>query len=311
MSPRAPIFVTGAAGYVGGHFLQEARRRGWRVRALDRCVPARRTPGVRWIRGDLARPAPWRRALEGCRAVVHLATATLPDCERDPAAGAEVILGGLRNLLAAARRASVPRFVLASTSEIYGDPVRLPVREEAPPRPLSAYGFLKACAEMLAARGEPVVCVVRFFNLYGAAVDGRPRDTVLNLFARRILAGEPLVLHRSRKNSRDFIHVKDAARALALAVDRVAAEGAFNIASGRETTLLAAGRRLGALARRRVAVDFRPREGRLRRVRADTRRARRTLNFAARVPLETGLREVLRSERSRLQACRGRRVSAT
>lgn len=311
MPPRAPIFVTGATGYLGKHFLAEARRRGWRLRCLARRLPRPLPPRVEWIRGDLSRPGRWPRALKGCRVVVHLATATLPECERDPAAGATTLLGGLKNLLAAARAAAVPRFVLASTSEVYGDPARLPVREDAPLRPLSAYGFLKACAEMVATRGDARACILRFFNLYGAAVDGRPRDTVLNLFARRILAGEPLVLHRSRKNSRDFVHVKDAARALALAVERAPATGAFNIGSGRETTLLAAGRRLGAIAGGTVAMDFRPKEGRLRRVRADTRRARQELGFASRVSLEAGLREVLRSERARVRACRGRCASAT
>lgn len=310
MPSNAPIFVTGAAGYVGGHFLREARRRGWHLRCMDRHVPSRSSYGVEWVRGDLCRSGHWQRALHGCRAVVHLATATLPECERDPAAGATVILGGLKNLLAAARSAAIPRFVLASTSEVYGAPSRLPVREGVPLHPLSAYGFLKACAEIMAgqaaAHGDLSVGVLRFFNLYGAAVDGRPRDTVLNLFARRIFAGESLVLHRSRKNSRDFVHVKDAARALALAVERPMSTGTFNIGSGRETTLLAAGRRLGAISRRRVAVDFRPKEGRLRRMRADIRQARREIGFVPLVTWDAGLREVLRSERIGVRACQRR-----
>ncbi|MCC7518465.1 MAG: NAD(P)-dependent oxidoreductase [Verrucomicrobiae bacterium] len=301
MASKAPIFITGATGYVGGHFLREIRRRGWRVRALARRVPPGRVGGVEWVRGDLRRAGGWMRALNGCRAAVHLATATLPDCERDPATGAAVILDGLRNLLEAIRKAGVRRLALASTSEVYGDPSRLPVRENAPVHPLSVYGFLKACAEAMAlrahAQGGTSVCILRFFNLYGVAANGASRDTALNLFARRILEGKPVVIHRSRANSRDFVHVKDAVRALVAAVERPQIEGIFNIGSGRETPLLAAARRLGRQVGRRVAVDFRPHEGRLRRMRAEVRRARRELGFSARVPLEAGLTEILRTER--------------
>lgn len=312
MPAKAPLFVTGASGYVGGHFLREARRRRWRLRCLARAPSRRRRrgDGMRWIRGDLCRRGNWERSLKGCRAVVHLATASLLECERDPAASAAVILDGTRRLLKAARRAGVGRVILASTSEVYGDPQRLPARESDPLRPLSVYGFLKACAEILVLRHAASACVLRLFNLYGEAVDGRPRETVLNLFARRILAGEAVAIDRSPKNSRDFLHVRDAARALAAAVNREEASGVINIGSGRETRLLAAARKIGVLARRRVHPKIRSGAGRLRRMRAATRRAQALLDFSPRQNFDDGLRQTLRAERARLHACRDASASA-
>ncbi len=310
MPAKAPLFVTGASGYVGGHFLREARRRRWRLRCLARAPSHRRGGRVRWIQGDLCRKGKWERSLKGCRAVIHLATASLLECERDPAAAAAVILDGTRRLLDAARRAGVKRVIFASSSEVYGDPPRLPVRESDPLSPLSIYGFLKACAEILVLRHAASACVLRFFNLYGEAVDGRPRETVLNLFARRILAGEAVAIDRSPKNSRDFLHVQDAAQALAAAINREEASGVINIGSGCETRLLAAARKIGAWAGHRAHPKIRSGAGRLRRMRAATRRAQALLDFSPRQNFDDGLRQTLRAERARLHACRNPSSSA-
>ncbi len=235
--------------------------------------------------------------MRGCDSVVHLATVQLSDCEKHPVRASRVIVGGTGLLLRLALEAGVKRFVLASTSEVYGSPTRLPVTERTPMRPQSLYGFFKACADLhaltLAKEGGLSLCVLRLFNLYGCDTAGMLPRTVLRLFAGRIVAGEPVILHASLKNSRDFLHVKDAARALALAVCHEKARGVIPVGSGRETTLHGAARMLARSAGHSLKVDFRLKEGRMRRIVADTRLARLQLGFVPKVSLEQGLREVL------------------
>lgn len=292
------IFVTGATGFLGGHFLGLRPVRGVRLRCLTRRRENPRLSGVEWVRGDLLHHGAWERKMRGCAAVVHLAAHPLLDCERDPVQGARVIVEGFSRLLGAARRAGVRRFVIASSAEVYGSPVRLPISEKTPLRPLSVYGFLKACADLHLLRFGEVsgssVCILRFFNLYGCVTDGTVPVTVVRLFAERLLRDEPVILHASRRNSRDFIHVQDAARVVWSGVRRSSVRGVFNIGSGRETSLLNLATKLARLAGRRLRVDFRPAEGRLRRLVADCRRARELLGFRPKVSLDHGLREVLR-----------------
>lgn len=297
------IFVTGGTGLLGGHFLRLGNGHRWRLRCLARKPPPSIAGRVEWIQGVLPKIAPWEAALRGCDAVVHLACASLPECEEDPVLGAEVNVAGFRNLFDAAAQHGVRRFILASSAEAYGLTDRLPVRETTPLRPRSLYGFTKACADLYALERAKLsglsVCILRFFSLYGCSADRVCPPIFLRVMAERVLCGQPVVLHASLRNSRDFLHVTDAARALWLAVERAHVEGVINIGSGHETPLREAARRLAKLAGRPLTVDFRPGEGRHRRLAADCRLARRRLGFIPKVSLDQGLREML--EMVRLQ----------
>jgi UDP-glucose 4-epimerase len=294
-SPKR-IFVTGATGFLGGHFVELARSR-WKLVCLARKPSTKSLKNVAWVKGDLTKDGSWTKALQNCDTVVHLATHPLLECEKDPEQASRVILEGMRSLIRACEKYRISKLVIASTAEVYGSPKRLPISENNRAQPLSVYGFLKACADLYALEfGKSTgmsVCVLRFFNLYGRAVDGSLPVNVLRLFGERILRGEPIVLHRSYKNSRDFLHVKDAARALCLGVEKRSAVGVINVGSGKEVSLLSAARAISALARKPLEIDFQPKEGRLRRGRADTKKARSLLGFKPKISLKRGLIEIL------------------
>lgn len=295
---RRTIFVTGATGFLGGHFLELAKGRSWRLRCLARTPPtSARRANVEWVKGDLTRPGAWEKKLEGCSILLHMATLSLPECEKDPQLGGEIIMGGLERLMDAAARAGIQRRIILSTAEVYGIPAQLPIAESAPLSPLSIYGFLKACGDLYALRRSFLegfsLCILRLFNLYGAAANGYWPSSVVRNFAQFIQTSKPVVLHRSLRNSRDFLHVSDAARAVWLAIDRPKAGGIINIGSGSETRLKKIAEILAQFSGHRLEIDFRPKEGSFRRARAEIRRARRELLFKPKVTLECGLREVL------------------
>jgi UDP-glucose 4-epimerase len=301
------IFLTGATGYIGGVFLEAAVRS--RYPATFLCLarnPPKKSFGsakssnptsVEWLKGDLTRSGPWRHRLPECTTIIHLATLPLPDCETNPELGVKVILTGLKNLMEGASRMGKKetRFIMASTGEVYGIPKKMPITERAKPRPLSVYGFLKACADefLLAGVTDFKPCILRFFNVYGKSSSVIPQRTVLTLFAEKILGGAPIILHGPPTNSRDFIHVSDVANSLLLALGHSEAEGIFNIGSGRETRLLEAATKLARIAGKNLKIDHQPNAGRFRRSVADIGRARQILGFRPKVSLDPGLREVL------------------
>ena len=229
--------------------------------------------------------------------MIHLATVPFQECEHNPLLASKIIIDGFHRLLKHAKEYSVKRLIMASSSEVYGLPSQLPIRETTSLKPLSVYGFLKTCADLHALERaeswELPICILRFFNLYGSPVEGPLPKTVLYQFAGQILRDEPIILHASLQNSRDFLHVQDAARALVLAIQHEEAEGVINVGSGNEVYLREAACRLSHRARRHLQIDCRPNEGRLRRAVADIRRARQKLGFAPKVSLDQGLREVL------------------
>jgi UDP-glucose 4-epimerase len=299
LKKKPVVFVTGATGFIGSHFVQTAKAK-FRLKCLARNQKSGSRQGVTWIKGDIIEPDLWKNHLKGCDAIVHLATCQLLDCEKDPDLGRKVILDGARNIVAACVYAKVPRLVVASTAEVYGVPEKFPISEETPVRPVSVYGSLKAVADLhclSASEGQESdsslsVCVLRFFNVYGKTASGELPKNVFYHFAEALHQNNPIILHGSYRNSRDFIHVCDVVSSLVKAIGS-SAEGIINIGSGKETTLADLAKKMAKVMKKPVRVELRKGEGRIRRARSSTIRARRLLRFTPKVSLEQGLREVL------------------
>ena len=249
-----------------------------------------------------------RQAVAGRHGIVHLAAVSrVLWGERDPQTCREVNLGGLRNVLAAARsRKHRPWIVFASSREVYGQPDRLPVAEDAPLRPINAYGRTKAEGERLvmAARDEGLrTAVVRLSNVYGSARDHA--DRVVPAFARNAAMGATLRVEGA-DHAFDFTHIDDAVRGIA-ALIRVLAGGEapppIHLLTGRSHTL-------GDLAA--LAVELAgtgapiapapPRSFDVSRFCGDPSRARRLLGWTPRVALPQGLARLIRDFRAELGA---------
>ncbi len=137
----APVLVSGATGFTGGHLALELARRGERVRALVRPgadVGRLREAGVELVEGDLRDAAAVARAAEGARRIYHIAavyrTAGHPDSFY-----ADINVGGTENVLAAARKHGVGRTVHCSTIGVHGDVKEIPCTEDSPFNPGDVY----------------------------------------------------------------------------------------------------------------------------------------------------------------------------
>jgi dTDP-glucose 4,6-dehydratase len=265
------VLVTGGGGFLGGHLCRALLDRGAEVLCVDDLstnAPAGRLdgqPGYRFLRHDISEPLPpeWRDTLFDT--VFHLASPASPiDYLRLPTATLRVGSSGTEVALGIAER-SGGRFVLASTSEVYGDPLQHPQREDYwgnvnPIGPRSVYDEAKRYAEALtfAYRRERrmSVGVARIFNTYGPhmrAADGRAVPT----FCRQALTGEPVTVSGNGEQTRSLCYVDDTiAGLLSLAVSDF--EGPVNIGNPEELTVLRIAELIRHLAGSDSPIEFTP-----------------------------------------------------
>jgi UDP-glucose 4-epimerase len=259
--------------------------------------------GVTILCGDVRDFEQVSQAVTGKDIVVHLACLPVGPSLAHPIQDFEVNALGTVQVLKAARDHGVQRVIYTSTSEVYGRPQYRPMDEAHPTEPVTPYGASKLCGEIYCRAFERVYglksVVLRFFNLYGPAVDGRPRSTVDAIFVRRVLAGQPPVIRGNPEHARDFVHVRDAARAVWLAIQSEEALGqVINIGSGTATTL----EQLAHLIIGIAEVDLEPvPEGPVEKsviFQADVRLARRLLQYEPSVSLADGLCLMLQTKPS-------------
>lgn len=305
-SLNSTVLVTGGLGYIGSFVVRDLLDRGWRVRVLDNYYRCDRTvaaeiaalDGVEVIEGDVRYPNVLEDAVTGVDVVVHLAAVCLNKSISDPTESLDVNLMGTQHLLDAASRASVRRFVFASSASVYGEPKSLPMRESDPVEPITPYCIAKLAGEQLlsfyAAKSKMSFLALRFFNVYGP---GQPTDayytSVILTFLRRLAKGEPPVIDGKGQQSMDFVHVADVARAVGLAVDSEATGEVLNVGTGQQTTVAD----LTELLIKEVGVDvrpqFRPREVLVSQREASTERVREVLDWEPQVELGDGLASVV------------------
>jgi nucleoside-diphosphate-sugar epimerase len=242
------VLVTGGAGYVGSIVVDELLARGYRVRVLDALlhgnVPslllAWGSPQFEFVRADVRDREAVGHALEGVEAVVHLAAIVGdPACAREPDQARDVNLEATRMLLAEAREKGAKRFVFTSTCSNYG---RMSgddfATEDFALAPVSLYAETKVAAEhevLDQARNGLVACCLRLATVYGTS----PRmrfDLTVNEFTRDVSLERDLVVY-GEQFWRPYVHVRDAAEAIALALeappDRLRGE-VFNVGDTRE-----------------------------------------------------------------------------
>ena len=227
------LLVTGSAGLVGARLVTRLREAGHTVVEFDVSIGGE----------DIRDPLRVGAAMAPCDGVIHLAAISrVAWGEADPALCRSVNIDGTARLLeAAAHLRPSPWFLFISSREVYGDPGRFPVQEDASMAPVNHYGKSKAEGERLveAARKTGLRCaIVRLTNVYGALNDHPDRAVPSLLW--RALAGEELRISGAN-NFFDFVHVDDCTRGLIAAADRLAtgAESVptVHLASGQQMTL--------------------------------------------------------------------------
>lgn len=314
--------VTGGAGFIGSHLVEELLALGQTVVVLDNLATGKRenveavlaaaggdaAPRCTFVEGDIADPATAAHATAGVDYVLHQAAlGSVPRSIADPRASHRANVDGFLEMLIAARDAGVKRFVYASSSSVYGDEPNLPKVEGRTGRVLSPYAATKEVNEIYAGvfqRAYGLECVgLRYFNVFGPRQDpDGPYAAVIPKWVKALLRGETCTINGDGETSRDFCYVKNAVQAnlLAAVASAGASDAAYNVAYGARTTLneLFALLRDGlvpehpALAGRAPAyADFR--KGDVRHSLADVAAARDKLGYRPTHDVHRGIGEAL------------------
>jgi len=306
--------VTGGAGFIGSHLVEELVRRGERVRVLDNFATGRRENIAPWlarielVEGDLCDLPAVRRAVDGVTYVLH--QAAIPSVlrsVRDPLTSHAANATGTLNLLLAARDAGVRRVVYASSSSVYGDSPALPKREDMRPVPKSPYAASKLvgehyCRAFSELFGLETVCL-RYFNVFGPCQDPTSQyAAVVPLFITALLRGQPVTVHGDGRQSRDFTYVYNNVQANLLAAQAPGVSGGvFNIACGKRYTLLELLTVLSDIVGCQVVkTHTQPRPGDVKHSLADISLAETQLGYRVSVTFEEGLRRTVAWYRDRL-----------
>lgn len=243
--------VTGGAGFIGSHLTDALVARGDEVTVVDHLsrghadnLAGACARGVALVRADVTDQAAMTEIFRERRPEVVFHLAAQIDVRRsveDPAEDAHVNVGGTAAVLTAARAAGVRRVLLASTAGVYGDPEPIPTPEDAPLAPLSPYGAGKAAAEsylQLFGRLHGLsTLALRMSNVYGPRQSPHGEAGVIAIFCGTAAAGGTATVFGDGRQSRDFIYVGDVVAAFLAAGDSTV-EGALNVSTGSETTLV-------------------------------------------------------------------------
>jgi len=237
--------VTGGAGFIGSNLVELLLSEGHSVVVLDDLSSGyaeNLREGAEFVRGDVSDADAVTRAIEGCDVVFHLAASVGNTRSIDnPVRDSQVNVLGMLNVLEAARAAGIRRVVFSSSAGIFGELKTLPIREDHPQDPDSPYGVSKLAAEKMCLvynklYGMSNVCL-RYFNVYGVRQRYDAYGNVIPIFAERMLRGREVVIFGDGEQTRDFVNVKDVARANYLAGTSDTARGAFNLGSASRVTI--------------------------------------------------------------------------
>ena len=294
------ILITGGLGQVGS-YLVDALHEKAKITVLDNYSSTTREavpPEVNVIKGDVKD----RMAADLVNqndVVIHTAAQiSVTASMKDPLSDAQNNVFGTLNLLEAARRSSISKFIYISSAAVYGDPINVPITESHPQDPLSPYGASKLSGEKYCmmynkAFGLPSCCI-RPFNIYSPRQDpGNPYSGVISRFIEKARAGQSPVIFGDGTQTRDFISVHDIVDIIQLLLEKEDANGhVFNAGTGKSITVSELANMVLEIFDVDVPVQYMPeRPGDIKYSCSDISKARKILGFEPKVSLREGLME--------------------
>jgi UDP-N-acetylglucosamine/UDP-N-acetyl-alpha-D-glucosaminouronate 4-epimerase len=303
----AVYVVTGGAGFIGSHIVEELVRRGETTKVIDDFSSGKREnlagfkDHVDIIEADIANARDLTELLRGADYVIHhAAIPSVPKSVLDPLKTHHANVNATLNLLIACRDARIQRVVYASSSALYGDSPELPKQESMLPNPQSPYGAQKLFSEIYCqvftkSYGLETVSL-RYFNVFGPRQDSTSQYSgVLALFIPAVLQDRRPTIYGDGLQSRDFVYVQNVVEANLLACKAPGAAGmAFNIACGDRITLNSMLQQINTITGKTISpVYAEPRAGDIKHSQADISHARKHLGYEPKMSFHEGLKRTI------------------
>jgi UDP-glucose 4-epimerase len=301
------VLVTGGAGFIGSHLVESLVKKGYNVRVLD--VLSRGTleyiqplidkGRVEYMDADIRYKDAVDKAMKGADYVFHEAATNINRSMAYPEESFDVNFKGSQVVFKSALDHGVKKVVFASSASVYGQPKVLPMSEGMELNPITPYCVSKLASEYLLkfyARFGLKHVVLRYFNVYGLRQHTDAYYTsVIIIFLKRLMNDEAPVISGTGKQAMDFVNVKDVVRANILAMESPVANEAFNVGTGKSTSVKELACKLIKIYNKDIEPVFqinKAKEELVSERRADTSKAEKMLGFRAEVDMDAGLREV-------------------
>lgn len=248
--PFKKALVTGGAGFIGSHIVEELVRRGVETTSIDNYFAGKHEnlahlthhPHFQEVECDVTDLPGLEKHVRGVEVIFHEAASKKTICLNDPRRDLAINAEGTFNLLELAVKHGVRKFVHASTGSVYGEAQYYPQDENHPLVPTSYYGVSKLAGEKYVKAFDHLydlnTTVLRYFHVYGPRQESSDVGGVVSIFTRRMLAGQPVTIFGDGTQQRSFTYVQDVVRANLLAAANPATRGhVFNCASGITVTI--------------------------------------------------------------------------
>ncbi len=242
--------VTGGAGFIGSHIVEELLNEGLEVISIDNyfagkeenLMPFKGNPLFTEAVCDITNYHDLKTCFQDVDIIFHEAASKKTICLNDPRRDLEINAKGTFNLLELSRDFGVKKYVHASTGSVYGEAIYFPQDENHPLNPTSYYGVSKLAGERYALAFHHLygldVTVLRYFHVYGPRQEYNDAGGVVSIFGRRALNDEPIIIFGDGSQQRSFTYVKDLVKINKLVAISEASNGnVYNCASGIKVTV--------------------------------------------------------------------------
>lgn len=291
------ILVTGGLGFIGSHLLEKLNDLNYLTFVIDNFSAGSKYQApkqVKVYRQDISHPQVIDLVVKlQPQVIIHLAADNRVTSTQAEALTSNVI--GTFNLLEAGKRANIQQFIFSSSAAVYGDPIKLPIKETHPTRPISNYGLSKLTGELYCHqyRSDFTTSIFRFSNVYGPRQNCGSEGGIVAILIDRLLKGEKPIIYGGGQQTRDFIFVSDIVEAMILALNQPQSF-TLNLGSNQSTKIITLLKTISRLLKVRpefIKKPFRPME--IKHSLFDYSKAQKTLSWQPRTKLTAGLYETI------------------
>jgi UDP-glucose 4-epimerase len=298
------VLVTGGAGFIGSHVVDQMIAAGHDVAVVDSLVTGRKSnlnPKARFYQVDIRDAAALREVFAAERPEVvdhHAAQMNVRRSVAEPQYDADVNIHGSLNLLELTREFGVRKVIyISSGGAAYGEPVYLPCDEDHPVKPLCPYGLTKYAVEMYLYIYQQTYgldyTVIRYPNVFGPRQDPLGEAGVIAIFTGQMLRDQPVTIFGNGEQVRDYVHVSDCARANVLALSKGSGR-VYNLGSETGTTVNQLFQHLKNVTGYQHDANYAPAKlGETFQIYLTAKRAKQELGWEMTIGLEDGLRSTV------------------
>ncbi|MBI2005997.1 MAG: NAD-dependent epimerase/dehydratase family protein [Nitrosopumilales archaeon] len=296
------LIVTGGAGFVGNHLVKYLVKKGHNVTVIDNLHKGKKEnfedvfDKIEFFEIDIRDYDVLRNRLKNADGVFHEAALTaVPESFLMPQEYCDVNVYGTENILKLAKEIGF-KLVYASSSSVYGDTTKIPIKEDFERKPINPYGQTKLEAEVLAEKYSKIgvkVIGLRYFNIFGIGQTGSYAG-VITKFMKNLDEKKPLIINGDGTQVRDFVYVEDVVRANLVAMESKVDNGFFNIGTGIATSIKELAQIMIELSTSSVDLIFsEPLKGDIKKSQADTDLTEKMLGWKFTTDLKSGLQKIM------------------